>query len=153
MPTQTTTIGNDAQQAADAIFDAVFERSLHFQVELEFDQACRFIRRINQYNDFEWTHVVDALDHIDRLIPRRSYGPENPNNGQRDYRLRVGREGSPVLYLDRLEVGEKLPLTDASIKAICEEMELIGGADEADASIEPLSFTNGRHVTFRFWWD
>lgn len=153
MYTQATTIGRPAQDAADTIFDAVFDRSLHFQVELDFDQACRFIRRINQYNDFHWGHVLDALDHIDRLIPRRSYGPNNPNNGQRDYTLKIGREGSPVIYLDRLEFFDKEQLSDERIKAICEEMELIGMADEADASIESAAIPNGRHISFRFWWD
>lgn len=150
---QVITTGPKAQQTADAIFDAVFERSLHFEIELEFDAIRAFIRRINQYNDFHWAHVLDALDDVDRLIPRRHYGPENPRNGERDYTLRIGRDGSPVLYLDRLEVGHKVPLTDNSIKAICEEMQLIGKADEADALIEPLSFAQGRNITFRFWWD
>jgi hypothetical protein len=150
---QVITTGPKAQQTADAIFDAIFERSLHFQVELDFDAIRAFIRRINQYNDFHWAHVLDALDDVDRLIPRRQYGAGNPNNGQRDYALRIGREGSPVLYLDRLELGHKVPLKDSCIKAICEEMQLIGKADEANASIEPLSFASGRKLTFRFWWD
>lgn len=150
---QVITTGPKAQQTADAIFDAVFERSLHFQVELDFDATRAFIRRINQYNDFHWAHVLDALDDVDRLIPRRHYGPENPHNGERDYTLKIGREGSPVLYIERLEVGNKVPLRDGTIKSICEEMELIGKADEADASVEPLSFAQGRKVTFRFWWD
>lgn len=150
---QAITTGPEAQQTADAIFDAVFERSLHFEIELDFDATRAFIRRINQYNDFHWTHVLDALDDVDRLIPRRQYAPGNPNNGQRDYRLRIGRDGSPVLYIERLEVGNKVPLSDRSIKAICDDMERIGKADEADASIEPLSFADGRRITFRFWWD
>lgn len=153
MYTQATTIGHTAQDTANAIFDAVFDRSLHFQVELDFDEACQFIRRIDRYNDFDWAHVLDALDHIDRLIPRRRYGPNNPNNGQRDYTLRIGREGSPVLYLDRLEFYDKDRLSDDRIKAICEEMELIGMADEADASVEPAAIPDGRHIIFRFWWD
>lgn len=150
---QVITTGPEAQQVANAIFDAVFERSFHFQIELAFDETLAFIRRINQYNDFHWSRVLDALDRVDQRIPRRQYGAGNPNNGQRDYRLRIGREGSPVLYLDRLEVGHKVPMTDIAIKAICDEMQLIGKADEADASIEPLSFAQGRNITFRFWWD
>jgi hypothetical protein len=150
---QVITTGPEAQQTADTIFDAVFERSLQFQIELAFEETRAFIRRINQYNDFHWSRVLDALDHVDQRIPRRQYGAGNPNNGQRDYTLRIGREGSPVLYLDRLEVGHKVPLTDAAVAAICQEMELIGKADEADASVEPLSFASGRKVTFRFWWD
>ena len=85
--------------------------------------------------------------------PRRSYGPGNPNNGQRDYTLRIGREGSPVLYLERLEFADKDELTIEQMKTICSEMETIGMADEADFSTERLSFMPGRKITFRFWWD
>ncbi len=153
MPTNATTTGYTAQQTADVIFDAVFDRSLDFQIELDFDQTCRFIRRIDRYNDFHWAHILGALDHIDRLMPRCSYGPANPNTGRRDYTLKVGREGSPVLYLDRIEFSEKEPLTDERMKAICDEMRRVGMADEADATVEPIDVLNGRHVSFRFWWD
>lgn len=145
MPTNVTTTGSAAQQTADLIFDAVFERSLDFQIKLDFDQTCRFIRRINSYNAFEWGHVLDALDHVDRLIPR--------SNGHRDYTLKIGREGSPVLYLDRIEFGSKESLTDAWIEEIFREMRRVALADEADATVEPIEVLNGRHITFRFWWD
>jgi hypothetical protein len=153
MHTQATTIGNAAQIAADQIFDAVFERSLHFAIELDFDQASRFIRRIDRYNDFQWAHVLDALEEIDRLIPRRTYGAGNPHNGERDYTLRIGRDGSPVLYLDRLEFGDRERMTDERMQAICSEMELIGQADEAEVSVKPTGLLSGRRITFRFWWD
>lgn len=152
MPTQSITIGNAAQAAADQVFDGVFERSLNFAVELEFEQARHFIRRINQYNDFHWARVFDALDAIDRLIPGCHYGPDNPNNCRRSYTLKVGREGSPVLYLERYEWGNRERLTDDRIEMIRSSMEAIAQADEADVEIRPLAI-GGRRIEFRFWWD
>lgn len=152
MPTHTITIGNAAQAAADQVFDGVFDQSLNFAIELEFEQARQFIRRINQYNDFHWARVLDALDTIDRLIPGYDYGPDNPNNGHRSYTVKVGREGSPVLYLERYEWGNKERLTDDRIEMIRSSMETIALADEADVKIEALAI-GGRRIEFRFWWD
>ena len=57
-----TTIGPEAQTKGHQIFKAIFERSLNFRVELGFDDACRFIERIDHYNDFEaWRGHRDEL--------------------------------------------------------------------------------------------
>jgi len=154
MPTQTITPSVTHQiSPADAIFDAVFERSGNFRIELPFEQAQAFIRRIDQYNEFSAHQVLDALDRIDGLIPRKQYGPGNPNNGRRDYMISVGREGSPVIYLERLEYFDKPRLDNATMKAICREMELIASADVSHYFIEDSSFRHGRKIKFRFWWD
>jgi hypothetical protein len=53
--------------AANDMFEAVFERSLHFRIEMSYERACRFIRRIESYNDFEAVKVLAArLDRRDR---------------------------------------------------------------------------------------
>jgi hypothetical protein len=117
-----------------------------------FEDAVDFIRRIDQYNDFEAGAVIDALEAIDQLIPKSWYGPSNPNNGQRTYRISIGREGSPVIYLERMEHGFSKPLAEETMKTICSEMELWARADEADFEVLPLS-SSGRVIRFRFWWD
>ena len=134
------------------IFDAVFDRTLHFRIEMEYDVVCQFIRRIGQYNDFRAETVLEALDRIDRRIPRSFYGEGNPNNGQRSYTLSVGREGSPVLYLERYEWDHENRLSDDELHAICREMQVSGHADEADFEVTP-TLSCHRKVTFRFWWD
>jgi hypothetical protein len=154
MPTQTITPSAAHQiPPTDAIFDAVFERSLNFRIELPFEQAQAFIGRIDQYNEFNAPRVLEALDRIDGLIPRKQYGPGNPNNGQRDYTISIGREGSPVIYLERLEFFDKPELDNATMKAICREMELMASADESHYRIRDLSCGPGRKIEFRFWWD
>lgn len=155
MPTQVTTTPAPYQiPPADAIFDAVFDRSLFFRIELPYDTAIAFVRRIGKYNDFEAGQVIETLERIDQLIPRMNGGPGNPNTGNRDYAISVGREGSPVIYLERFEYATKAPLADKSMKDICEEMKLWALADEAIFEVEDYNpFFNGRKVRFRFWWD
>ena len=131
MPTDVITIGQQTQTIADQMFDAVFEHSGHCLIEMSFDEACQFIRRIEEYNEFQADYVLTALENIDRLIPRKYYGEGNPNNGQRSYSISVGREGSPVIYLERYEWDKEDGLTEETITAICREMELIGRADDA----------------------
>lgn len=139
-------------QIADNIFGAVFDQSLDFRIELPYDVAIRFIERIEQYNEFEAPTVLDALARIDRLIPRSAFGEGNPNNGSRDYKIEVGREGSPVIYLHRFEWLTQFPRTEDQMKAVCLEMQLNGKADEA--TYEARDCGGGtRRITFRFWWD
>jgi len=137
---------------ADAIFEAVFDRSLNFRIELPYDTALSFIRRIDQYNEFHWSTVTETLERIDGLTPRSRYDEGNPNNGKRDYTISVGREGSPVIYLERLEFFGKERLDDATIRAICREMELSAKADESHFRIVPFTFSKGRNIEIRFWW-
>lgn len=140
--------------AADEIFDAVFPRSHNFRIELPYDEAIGFVHRIDSYNEFEATAVIEALEHVDKFIPRTSYGPGNSNNGRRDYTISVGREGSPVIYLERFEFSTKTQMSESEIKSICLEMETIGRADEAHYEVKQFSFCGpSRKITFRFWWD
>lgn len=145
---------------ADAMFDAVWKNSPHFRIEMEWEEARQFIRRIEAYNNFEWQKVHIALDLIDHIIPRMEYGmiggKPNPNNGRRNYRLEIGRERSPVMYIDRYEfndISQQPPLTEDMCKEICKIMEDIG-ADEADYTIEEeTNMNHSRHIELRFWFD
>jgi hypothetical protein len=139
-------------QIADNIFGAIFDHSLDFRIELPYEVALRFIERIGMYNEFEAATVLDALARVDRLIPRSAFGAGNPNNGNRDYKIEVGREGSPVIYLQRFEWITEYPLTEDQMKAACLEMQLCGKADEATYEITNCG-GHARRITFRFWWD
>jgi hypothetical protein len=139
-------------QKANQIFDGVFVQSLDFKIEMPYDAAVQFIRRIGTYNDFEPETVIETLGRVDSLIPRRFYNEGNPNNGERRYDISVGREGSPVVYLEYFEWRDSQRLDEGTMQAICGEMELHGMADEATYKIETSS-NQARNVTFRFWWD
>jgi len=155
LPTQTITPPAQRKIGED-VFHAAFPNSLNFRVELPFSDALDFIRQIGPYNDFDPETVIEALEHVDRAIPRTQYPTDHPNNGQRNYRLSVGREGSPVIYLERSEFAflqhAVAPLTDAAINRICKEMELCGRADEAYHEVHE-SRDGSRTIEFRFWWD
>jgi len=140
--------------AADELFDAVFHRSSDFRIELDWNDALGFLTRVDRYNEFEAETVIQSLKRVDALIPRAWYNDGNPNNGQRTFRISVGREGSPVVYLDRYEVSHfaDSPLKEETMRLICQEMELIARADEATYEIRNWS-GGGGHVRFRFWWD
>jgi hypothetical protein len=136
------------------IYEGVFDQSLHFRIQMHNDAAMQFIRRIGGYNDFQPENVIKALEYIDRLLPRRYYHEGNPNNGERRYEISVGREGSPVIYLDFHEWGNEDYIDTSTLKTICGVASLGGLADEADFAIEQIAgFGGSRQITFRFWWD
>ena len=56
---------------ANRIFDGVFDNSLDFKIEMPYESAIQFIRRIESYNAFEAGNVIDALERVDSLIPRK----------------------------------------------------------------------------------
>lgn len=141
------------EAAADDFFDALFERSFDFHIQLDWDDAIGFVRYIEEYNDFEAPAVIAALEQIDRMIPRSDYGPDNPNTGRRDFTISVGREGSPAIYLERYELGYATPLSEYEMRAICREMQVVGRADEATYHVADLPGFRGRKIEFRFWWD
>ena len=139
-------------QKANEIFDGVYKQSLGFRIKMTYDAAMQFIRRIGTYNNFEAETVIETLAIVDSIIPRRFYNEGNPNNGERRYDVSVGREGSPVVYLECFEWLDRERLDEPTMKAICGEMELHGLADEASYEIEEHSIQS-RSITFRFWWD
>lgn len=152
-----------AKQEADIMFDAVWKRSGHHRLELDWDIARAFIERIAAYNDFDAKNVLHALDLVDQIIPRMHYdalvdGQVNPNNGRRAFRISVGREGSPVIYIDLYELhrfdSPKYPMTPEMVEKIKTIMTSVGVADESDCTVEDLTAHNmGKSYEFRFWWD
>ena len=51
LPFCMTTV--DAVAIGSQVFDAVFEKTLNFRIEMEYDSARQFIERIGQYNEFD----------------------------------------------------------------------------------------------------
>src|SRR5947208_3109823 len=88
---QTITLPNNIHiDKGNKIYDGVFSQSLDFRIEMDYDAAMQFIRRIGGYNQFEPEDVINALECIDRLLPRAYFNEGNGNNGMRRYKLSVG---------------------------------------------------------------
>lgn len=159
-----TTVENAvAAKKADTIFDAVWKNALSHTIELEWEEARQYIKRIEQYNEFEWEKVHHALDLIDAAMPRMEYpkmadGSENPNSGRRNFSIKVGRERSPVIYIELYELpaygNPTTPLTMDKVDYIKSIMREVAVADEADCEIQDMrAHGMGIRYEFRFWWD
>lgn len=159
----TTVEAAVANSKADMIFDAVWPNTLGCKLELGWEEARQFIRRIDQYNDFDHEKVLHALDLIDAAMPRMSYGnmPDgrpNPNNDKRNFTIEVGRERSPVIYLELYELhsygNPTVPMTPEKVEYIKSVMHEVGMADEYDCDVQDYrKHGMGIRYTFRFWWD
>jgi len=112
-----------------------------------------YITAIESYNDFDFRNVARALKEIDSLIPRKSYGGDNPNNGQKAYEVGVGRESSPVIYIRiyEFDYGQKI-IKDVDVAKIKDLMVSIGKADEVDSEVVEHG-QEMRELKIRFWWD
>ena len=154
MPTQTIT-PPAKRKIGQNIFHAVYPHSFDFRIELPFSDALDFIRQMGTYNEFEPGYVIDSLERIDQLIPRSFHGEGSLHNGERDYRLSIGRNPSPIIYIERRESSLfsdcRNWLTEQTMKSICLDMELCGRADDAYYRVSEDG--TSRKITFRFWWD
>lgn len=76
-----------------------------FHIELPFDHALAAIEKIGGYNNFVPAKVCAALREIDALFRRK---PRFIGDTQvsRLFSVAIGREGSPVIYLDFNGEGE-----------------------------------------------
>ncbi len=139
------------------LYKKMFEESLRHNTELGYENAVEYIRAIGSYNEFEANKVIEMLDEIDELIPRAYYNEGNPNNGKRNYSIRVGRESSPVMYIvlyswkstDGIEQIKELEAKEHEFEQIALK---IGLADEFFMSHKESHY--GYYgLEMRIWWD
>lgn len=136
-------------------FKKLFEYSLHHRIEIKESDLETYIRAIGNYNNFRSESVLSFLNKIDQIIPRTNYGEGNPNNNKKDYKIFIGRESSPCIYIERYEwiSFKQKPLKDDQIELIKALAHSIGLADEADHEIKQLFDPQDGIIEFRFWWD
>ena len=149
----------------------MFEASLHNQItfdhlpkdDFEFVEFLQQIMNFagHSYNEYNKYTVMGAMKQIDQIIPREKYGKDNPNNGNRSYEITVGRESSPVMYLEMKHIGwngtdpKDEVLSEEDVKKIKDIMRTEGLCDEADYELEETQAFGNRWAIekFRFWWD
>lgn len=126
--------------------------STDFRITLDWETAVPLLARMSPCNDFCHRRVLGALLHVDRLIPRADFGPNNPNTGMRTYDLALGCEGSNVMYLTRHERLGEDGLTEEQIREI-EWTMTWAQADEVGHEVRANAVDGYRVIEFRFWWD
>lgn len=146
------------------ILKAFFELTLNNQItfdirtkeEFDFTDELKIILSFcDSYNEYNKWDTLQALKEIDQVLPRAEYKEGNPNNGNRNYSLTVGRESSPVIYITRRtlkDFSEKI-LTNEQIDRIKKIIRDTAKADEISFNISKCETFGTTTEQFRFWWD
>ena len=139
----------------------MFEFSLNHRMQLDFDQALDYIDAIESYNNFDACSVKAMLNAIDVIIPREYYNEGNPNNGNRAYKISIGRENSPVIYLDLIAFRQAVPAFQtgyADLVAKIHAAAKIAYCDEFSHEYDEYRVTERQgplsaSLEIRMWWD
>lgn len=135
-------------------FKFIFEHSLNFAIDLNLhhekpnglneQRAIKLIDSIGAYNGFNIIKFDKIITYCNQFT--RYYNENNPNNYIKDYSVKFGREGSPVMYIE-------ITLKDAAqAEEILKDFKKLSNADEVDLiEIRPHYF--GVSAEFRIWWD
>lgn len=152
-----------------AAFKHVFESTLNLSFEIrtsskvELEKSVQpYLEAIGQYNEFTPERVMAMLRQFDKIAPTKHYdnGATNPNEGNRVWDVRIGRESSCVLYIHWYDFGwdnyDKNRMQEA-IKALETIAYKEAKADEFNYEDETLgagiSNAVGHKHSIRIWWD
>lgn len=142
------------------MFELSLDHRMNFKPDWSMENITTYIQAIDSYNNFYSKNVLAMIEKIDTIIPRAYYNEGNPNNGNRQWTIDIGRESSPVIYItveckslntDRIHP-DLLPI----IISECETAAKAAKADEIWHEIKESdenSRYNYKEIVFRFWWD
>jgi hypothetical protein len=149
-----------------AAFKHVFESTLHLKFEIrtssnvELDKAVRpYIEAIGDYNEYNPERVMNMLKEFDKLAPKKHYETHNPNEGSRVWDIRLGREGSCVLYIHWYDFGwsnyDKDAMRDAvtTLETIAINEAKADEFDYQDKTLEAGISAEAHEHEIRMWWD
>ena len=123
----------------------IYEISIDFQIETDYANVAEMLRQLNDVNDFIVEIIAKRIDLLSILGVY--YNENNPNNGRPLFKIKVGREGSEVIYFTELMTPK---ITDKDISEI-KRLYKLPRVDEFDAEID--KFMNYKHFSIRNWWD
>ena len=137
-----------------------FEDSLNFVVTLKFEQFKKYVQQIGNYNDFTPERAIEVIEKVSEMLPPIYYNEGNPNNGQLQFEISIGREGSPVIYLsfnDYLGYMRNILETEGYRDMLERKVAEVSNADEIQF-LDPERFDYGtglpaRKYVMRIWWD
>ena len=155
--TTTTTVTNEeARKVSKAeAFKIMFESTLNMGIQLDMYHGDNvklldeYVDAIGCYNGFKPSTVKTMLHCIDEIIPRKQYNEGNPNNGLRDYKVTIGRESSPCIYI---VTGKSL---DVIHTTVMEQIAMDCKADEFSHKTEETNVFGFKRTstTIRIWFD
>lgn len=144
-----------ADKTFQQAFKTIFDHSLHFNIDLELNyekvggikeqKAIEIVESIGGYNNFN----IDVFKKLLRYLNdnfTKYYGEGNPNNYQKDYTIKLGRESSMVLYID-LNVKD-----EEQGQKVLARLEKSFNADEITEEYS-CGWGNNIHKQYRLWWD
>jgi hypothetical protein len=123
----------------------IFNNSLDFQIETEFENVWGLFSQMSDVNDFVVKDIVLELKALSILGVY--YNENNPNNGNPLLNVKVGRESSEVIYFTGLVDSN---ITDEDIEDI-KRLYRLSRVAEFNLDIESLF--NYKRITIRNWWD
>jgi hypothetical protein len=139
-----TKIKNPNEEVVSAI-KVIFNNSLDFQIETEYENVCGLFSQMTDVNDFVVSDVISKLKALSVLGVY--YNENNPNNGNPLLKIKVGRESSEVIYFTGLL---NFGVTEEDLEDI-KRLYKLPGVAEFDVEIE--SFFHYRRIIIRNWWD
>jgi len=151
MEVETTTnnvcMDCQTQQKVDA-FNNMWKWSINFQVKFTPEEMPTYLKQEKHYNEYDGAKVREMIQKIDALTPTKYYNPGNPNNGKPHHVYNIGREGSPVIYLEIRKI-----YMPNNFDYDTYTMDLKRLAYEAEADEAGIITNNDHEFIARFWWD
>lgn len=142
------------------LFDLSMQHRVEFRPDYSMEKIQEYIKAIGRYNAFEACRVLDMIDKIDSIIPEVYHGENNPNNGNRLWKIDIGREYSPVIYINievkALGKDRIHPDLQPIIINECKAAARKAAADEISHEIHEMDIGKRYHyksIELRFWWD
>lgn len=133
-------------------YEEIFKNSFRFKYETPLKDVSTFLEAIGDYNEFSPQTAISMLRKMDSYLPRYKGNRER-------YKVSIGRENSPVIYLNIFACGADHDDVVGSVKDVEEVLKKIaydiGKVDEFSIDYEKadgwgMSVTK---IEIRMWWD
>jgi hypothetical protein len=129
--------------AIDAISD-------DYQIKMTPTEAMEFVKHSGSFNRCCKSNLVRLIQRIGKFLPKKYYGPGNPNNGCPTHYFYIGNEGSRVIYVTFSKCDWVIQDAMLGGKRLNKTMQKFAKEARADESMETSA---NFEYKFRFWWD
>jgi len=134
---------NDRMRAALVLDELSTDHKIGFRAH----QALEFVV-LASHGNANPADVIELINKIDEIVPKKQYGPGNPNNGQSHHLFEIGNESSRVIYVEVITA--YLP-EGYDRQELAKRLCTLGKRAHAD-EVSLWDIDRGS-FTIRFWWD